>query len=324
MKFARLGAAFLFGVSLSTSICIAQQAPKAYRIGIISGNGRLMEGSPTLEAFQQELRNRTSVDGAKIIIDQRNAERKYDRLPDLLAELIALKPDVIVAAGTPEAAAAKQATSVIPIVFMAADPIGNKLVQNLARPNGNLTGIAFIADRQQKQIEIIADVIPGLNRLAVLADKSYLPVPNEISKTEKAALAAGVRIQVIDAHDQKDFDAAFATMERDGSQALMVLLSPVFSSAMPQIAEHAIKSKIAMMAPYRENSGALITYQADMLFISRRLAQFVSEILKGTSPAGMPVETPLNSRLTINLKTAKALGLVIPQRVIRQADELIQ
>jgi putative ABC transport system substrate-binding protein len=316
-------ALLLSGISLWMPICTAQPTPKSYRIGIISGNGRLVEGSPTFEAFQQELRNRGYAEGT-VLIDQKNAEGKYDRLPALLADLIALKVDVIVAAGTPEAAAAKLATSAIPIVFMAADPIGNKLVENLERPGGNLTGVAFIADRQQKQIETITLVVPGITRLAVLADKAYLPVPNEILKTEIAARTAGVQVQLVAAHDAKDFDEAFATMRRAHTQALMVLLSPVFSRTMSQIAEYAIKNKIPMMAPYQERSGALITYQADLPYISRRLAIFVGKILEGANPAGMPVETPLNSRLTVNLRTAAALGLVIPERVIQQADEVIK
>jgi putative ABC transport system substrate-binding protein len=151
-----------------------------------------------------------------------------------------------------------------------------------------------------------------------------LPVPNEILRTETAAREGGVQVQIVAAHDPKDFEAAFATMSKWRAQAVMVLLSPVFSRAMPEIAEYAIKNKIPMIAPYQENSGALITYQADVLHVSRRLAVVVSEILKGTSPGNVPVETPSNSRLTINLKTAKALALAIPERVIRQADELIQ
>ena len=275
-------------------------------------------------AFQQELRNHGYIDGSTVFIQQRNAALNYDRLPALLAELIALNVDVIVAAGTPEATAAKDATSRIPVVFMAADPIGNKLVPDLNRPGGNLTGVAFIADRQSKEIEIIKQVIPKLSILAILADRSYLPVPNEFVKSELAARAAGIQVQLIETHDPSDFDAAFAKIRSVRAEAVMVLLSPVFSRAMPQIAEYAIKSKIPMMAPYQENSGALITYQADLLHVSRRLAVFVNDILKGANPGRLPIETPSNSRLTINLKTAKTLGLILPEQVIRQADELIQ
>jgi putative ABC transport system substrate-binding protein len=317
-------ASLLAGLALWPSLCGAQPTPRTYRIGIISANGRLMEGSPTREAFQEELRNHGYIEGATVLIHQRNAALNYDRLPDLLTELIALDVDIIVAAGTPEAAAAKHATSRIPVVFMAADPIGNKLVPNLDRPGGNLTGVAFIADRQSREIEIIKQVIPKLSLLAILADQSYLPVPNEIVKSELAAREAGIQVQLIDAHDPRDFDAAFAKIRSGRAEAVMVLLSPVFSRAMPQIAEYAIKSKIPMMAPYQENSGALITYQADQLHVSRRLAVFVDNILKGANPGRLPIETPSNSRLTINLKTAKALGLAISEQVIRQADELIQ
>jgi putative ABC transport system substrate-binding protein len=276
----------------------AQQAAKIARVGIL---GASPPASPRLEAFLQGLRDLGYVEGRNIVIEYRNHEGKVERLPALAAELVALKVDVIVAAHTGAALAAKQATRTLPIVFAAAaDPVTSGLVTSLARPGGNVTGLSGLAPE--------------------LVGKDMLKA------AEGAARALGVRLQFVEARGPADFDRAFSDMTRARAGALTVLTSVMFTTERRRLVDLAAKSRLPAVYPQRDSvdAGGLMSYGPNGPDLFRRAATYVDKILKGAKPADLPVEQPTKFELVINLKTAKALGLTIPQSVLGRADEVIQ
>jgi putative ABC transport system substrate-binding protein len=308
----------------------AQQAAKIARIGYLASN--LAAGPHLHEAFRQGLRDLGYIEGRNLVIEYRDAEGKLERLPALAAELVALKIDVIVAAGgTPAALAAKQATRTLPIVFTAAaDPVMDGLVTNLARPGGNVTGLSlFFPELVGKCLELLKQAVPGVSRGAVLWQPGGLGERTEKDMLKEAGVAAqalGVRLQFVEARGLADFEGAFSDMTRARAGALTVLPSPTFLYERRRLVDLAAKNRLPTVFPLRDyvDAGGLMSYGPNLADLYRRAATYVDKILKGAKPADLPVEQPTKFELVINLKTAKALGLTIPQSVLGRADQVIE
>jgi putative ABC transport system substrate-binding protein len=307
----------------------AQQAAKVPRIGYLAG---YLAATPHLpEAFGQGLRDLGYVEGRNLVIETRDAEGKLERLPALAAELVALKVDVIVAGGTPQALAAKQATRTIPIVFASSpDPVESGLITSLARPGGNVTGLSFLApELVGKRLEHLKQAVPGVSRVAVLWQPGGLGERTEkdmLKGAEVAARALGVRPQYVETRGPEDFDRAFSDMTRARAGALTVLGSVMFFGERRRLVDLAAKNRLPAVYPSREyvDAGGLMAYGSNLADLFRRAATYVDKILKGAKPGDLPVEQPTKFEFVINLKTAKALGLTIPPSLLGRADEIIQ
>jgi putative ABC transport system substrate-binding protein len=307
----------------------AQQTGKVPRIGFLGGRTP-SDTSPLLDAFRQGLRELGWVEGQNIVIDYRYAEGRFDRLPELAAELVRLKVDIIVAAGgTPTAAAAKNATGTIPIVMIAVrDPVGTGLIASLARPGGNVTGLSDSAGLEifGKQLEQLKEAVPKVRRVAILSNPANLYHPLAIRELNAAARSLGVQLQLLEARGPNEFDGAFAAMAKERVGALLVLPDAMFNLHRTRLADLAARSRLPAAYGWREyvEAGGLMSYGPSLRDLYRRSATFVDKILKGAKPGDLPVEQPTKFELVINLKTAKALGLTIPQSLLQRADELIQ
>jgi ABC-type uncharacterized transport system substrate-binding protein len=317
----------IFSLLLACFAAEAQPPAKTARIGVLS----LASGpNPSMDIFQG-LRELGWIEGQNITVEYRWAAGREDQLPALAAELVRLKVDVIVTSTTPAAQAAKQATPTIPIVVtFVADPVGSGLVASLARPGGNITGVSTLAaGLVAKRLELLKAVVPGVKRMAVLwepgvfGERTMRSMREEI---EVAARALGVQVQFIEARRPDDLERAFATMREARSGALLVFPSPVLFEARKGIVAHAAKSRLPAVYAWREGAeaGGLVSYSTNFPDMYRRAAIYVDKILKGAKPADLPIEEPTRFELVINLKTAKALGLTIPQSVLQRADEIIR
>jgi putative ABC transport system substrate-binding protein len=284
------------------------------------------------EAFRQGLRDLGYVEGRNVVIEYRDAEGKVERHPALAAELVALKVDVIVVAGsTLTAQTAKQATSTLPIVFIAVgDPVGSGLVTSLARPGGNVTGLSNIGpELVGKCLELLKQAVPGVDRVAVLWVPGALGERTDkdmLKGAEVAERALGVQLQFVDARGLENFDRAFSDMTSARAGGLTVLPSARLLREHRRLVDLAAKNRLPAVYTSREfvDAGGLMSYGADQPELFRRAATYVDKILKGAKPGDLPVEQPTKFELVINLKTAKALGLTIPQSVLARADEVIQ
>jgi putative ABC transport system substrate-binding protein len=308
----------------------AQQAGQVARIGFLSVN---LAATPPhlLNAFRQGLRDFGYVEGRDVVIEYRDAEGKAERLPALAAELAARKVDVIMAGSTPNALAARQATTTIPIVFLSSgDPVADGLVTSLARPGGNVTGLSSLSpERFGKCLELLKQAVPAVGRIAVLWQPGAVGERTErdtLKGAEVAARALGVRLQLVGARDPADIGRAFLDMIRARADALAVWTSGMFVSERERLVALATKNRLPTMYTFREfvDAGGLMAYGHSQEDLNRRAATYVVKILKGTKPGDLPVEQPTKFALVINLKTARALGLVIPQSVLVRADEVIQ
>lgn len=307
----------------------AQQAVRIPRIGFLAGN--LSAGQHLVAAFRQGLHDLGYDEGRNIVIEYRDAKGETDRLLALAAELVALKVDVIVAAGTQHVLAAKQATTTIPIVFAdVADPVARGFVTSLARPGGNITGLSNLnTDLVGKWLELLLQAVPGSKRVALLWQPGYLPERAErdvIQRAEVAAQALGVRLLFVEARRQEDFDRAFAEMTRARVDAVIVWGGVLFIAERKRIAEMAARHRLPSSYPMSEfvDAGGLISYAPNVADNFRRTAAYVDRILKGAKPADLPVEQSSKLELVINVKTAKALGLTIPPSLLQRADRLVE
>ena len=309
---------------------VAQQAAKIARIGYLSPN---LASSPHLrDAFLQGLRDLGYVDGRNVVIEYRDAEGKSERFPALAAELVALKVDVIfVGGGTRVTLAAMQATRTIPIVFTGVgDPVGSGLVTSLARPGGNLTGLSTIGpELVGKRLELLKQAVPGVDRVAVLWLPGALGERTDkdmLTGADVAARALGVRLQFVEARGPDEFARAFSDMSSARAGALTVLPSNRFLREHRRLVDLAAENRLPAVYTSREfvDAGGLMSYGANSADLHRRAATYVDKILKGAKPGDLPVEQPTKFELVINLKTAKALGLTIPQSVLARAHEVIQ
>jgi ABC-type uncharacterized transport system substrate-binding protein len=307
----------------------AQQAAKIVRIGYLAVNPA---ATPRLrDAFLQGLRDLGYVEGRNVVIEDRSAKGKPELIPPLAAELVALKVDVIVTSGTPQALAAKHATRSIPIVFAGvSDPVTSGLVTSLARPGGNITGLSLLApDLVGKCLEQLKQAVAGINRVAVLWQPGALGERTEQVMLKEAGVAAralGMRPQFVEARGPENFDRAISVMSRARAEALTVLSTPMFVSERGRLVALAAKHRLPVVYPLREfvDAGGLMAYGPNAVDSYRRAATYVDKILKGAKPADLPVEQPTKFELVINLKAAKALGLTIPLSLLQRADEVIQ
>ncbi len=321
-------ASSLFALPFATE---PQPAVKVARIGYLAPSGSLSFPQLT-EAFRQGLRDLGYVEGRNIVIEYRFAEGKPERLAVLAAELVALNVDVIVTAGgTPAALAAKQATTSVPIVFIAAgDPMTSGLVNSLARPGGNLTGLSLLfPELIGKCLEQLKQAVPGVSRVAVLWEPGEVPERAERVILKEARLAAqrlGVRLQFVEARAPADVDRAFAEMTRARAGALTVLSTPMFARERRRLVDLAAKNQLPTVFSFREyvDAGGLMSYGPDLADLSRRAATYVDKILKGAKPGDLPVEQPTKFELVVNLKTAKTLGITIPPPLLLRADKIIE
>ena len=302
-----------------------QPAPRIYRVGILLG-GTAEDAAPLLSALIDALRDLGLVDGRNLTFESRFAGIKLERLPELAAELVRLRVDLIVTGSNPFVAAAHRATPTIPIVFVAAaDPVGAGFIISLAKPGGNITGLTTDASPElfAKNLGLLSDIVPGLTRVGVLRQVDR--AAGGLAELQAAARGLNVVLEVVDVHDLDELASAFDTMTSKRVGAVIIFGS-VFYLRRQQLADLALKHRlpaIHVLKGYAE-AGLLMSYGPNLLDLYRRAASYVAKILGGTKPADLPVEQPAKLELVINLRTAKALGLTIPQSVLLRADEVIQ
>ena len=306
----------------------AQQAAKTPRVGVLMARSA-SDSFPQLEAFRERLRERGWIEGQNVVLEYRWGDGRYDRLADLAAELVRLKVDVIFAPGTAGTVAAQNATRTIPIITATVgDPVGRGTIASLARPGGNVTGLSFSVGFEivGKELELLKEVVPKVSRVAVLGNPgnpSYGPMLRE---AQVAGRSLGVQLQVLEARGPNEFDRAFAAMVKQRAGALLVFADAAYIFDRTPLAQLAAKSRLPAIYGLREHvdAGGLLAYGPNLSDSFRRAAIYVDQILKGVKPADLPVEQPTKFELVINLKTAKALGLTIPQSLLLRADQIIE
>ena len=306
----------------------SQEGGSKKRVGYLTlATGPTARQSGAFEMGLQELGYRL---GQNVSIEYRWGAGRLERLPALAKELVELKPDVILVAATPVVQAVKYATTTIPIVIAhSADPVQTGFVNSLARPGGNITGLSLIAtELAPKRIEILRELLPGIGRVAFLAHGADPAAPLFVEQTRIAANAFGIRLQQVSVNGPEDFERAFSDMVRE--RADVVIVQPIFlqvSEHASQIADLALRNRLPSISDYMEEfvtQGGLLSYGASRADLYRRAATFVDRILKGASPGELPIEQPTRFDLGINLKTAKALGLIVPPTLLARADEVIE
>jgi len=306
----------------------AQQPTKIPRIGCLYA-GSLSTQVARIEAFRQGLRALGYVEGKNIIIEYRHAEGKFDRLPALAAELVRLKVDIIITGGEPGTRAAKEATVTIPIVMsQVGDPVGSGFVASLARPGGNITGLSTLApELSGKRLELLKEIIPKLSRVAVFGTSTQRDNAQLLRDVELAAKAFGVKLQYLDVLGPKDIETAFRAAVKGRAEAVLFLVAgPVVGAHRTQVLDLAVKSRLPVIygGPAMVEAGGLMNYGVNISDLDRRAATYVDKILKGRTPADLPVEQPMKFEFIINLKAAKQIGLTIPPNVLVRADRVIR
>jgi putative ABC transport system substrate-binding protein len=314
----------LLALSLSAG---AQQPARIPRIGILIAAPASVQ-STQVEAFRRRLRELGYVEGQNIFIEYRYAEGKLERLPDLAADLVRLKVDVIVASAPRAVFAAKKASTTIPIVFaIATDPVGLGLVSSLARPGGNITGLSLMApDLDGKRLELLKEAFPTVARVAFLWFPGGPTGNLALTDMEAPAKALGVKIQSLEVRSLEDIASAFARAKREGAQALITTPHSLITSQQRQVLDFAAKNRLPAMYPASEfvEAGGLMSYGPNYADLWRRAADFVDRILKGAKPADIPVEQPKKFEFIVNLKAAKQIGLTIPPNALVRADKVIK
>src|SRR5262245_23943540 len=307
----------------------AQTPTKIPRVGFLTG-ASLSSQSARNEAFRQGLRELGYVEGKNIVIEWRSYEGKMDHLPVLAAELVHLKVDVIVAGGSADIHAAKEATSTIPIVMLAGagDAVASGFVASLARPSGNITGLSTLRpELSGKRLEILKETIPKLSRVAFIASSGNDDFSQELKEIEMAAGAFGLKLQHLDIKSAKDIEIAFQAANKGRAGAVLFRVAgPYSADRRPQIAEFAVQNRLPVIhesAAYVE-SGGLMSYGVSTTDVARRAAVYVDKILKGAKPADLPVEQPTKFEFIVNLKAAKQIDLTIPPNVLARADKVIK
>jgi putative ABC transport system substrate-binding protein len=305
----------------------AQQRGKVARIGRLSPLSASAD-APVREGLRQGLRDLGWVEGQNLAIENRFAEGNVRRLPALAAELVRLNVDVIVTGSVPAAAAAKNATATIPIVMvMTGDPVASGLAASLSRPGGNLTGMTVLGlELSAKRLGLLKEAVPDATRVAVLLDPTFPDSGPAVKRLEGAAQVLGVQLRIQEVRDPSEFEKVFATMSNERTGALMVQTDPVLYTYRRRIVELVAKSRLPAMYAMREymDAGGLMFYGASLPDMHRRAAVYVDKILKGAKPGDLPIEQATKFELVINLKTAKALGLTIPQSLLLRADRVIE
>jgi putative tryptophan/tyrosine transport system substrate-binding protein len=321
--------AFVLGLLASPVPSPGQQPAKVYRIGFLVGRARTGPATTRLwEAFAEGLRERGYIEGQNLVIESRYTEGRDERAPALAAELVSLKPDLIVANGTAQVQAVKQASSAIPIVMVGVvDPVRRGLVASLAHPGGNVTGLTNSAGPEiaGKYLQLLKEAVPRVSRVAVLAYSGGPPNLGYRREIEAASRALELRLQSYRVRNPGELVGVFTAMTKARAEALLVLPHPLFLNAR-QVIHLAAKSRLPAMYPFKDavEAGGLMAYETSQPDSFRRIGFYVDKILKGAKPADLPVEQPTKFDLIINLKAAKALGLTLPQSLLNRADEVIQ
>ncbi len=320
--------ALLVGLTLaSVHVAEAQQAPKVPRVGYLTPSTSVNRAYT--ESFRQGLRDLGYVEGKNLVIEWRANEGKLDRNPALAAELVRLKVDVIVAVGSGEIRAAKEATAAIPIVMVrGGDPVGSGYVASLARPGGNITGLALLRpELSGKRLELLKEIVPKLSRVAVFASSGSADYALVLKEIELAAGPLGVRLQSLNILSPKDFETAFRDAAKGRADAVLFRVAgPSLSAHRTEVAALAVKSRLPVIyeSAQEVDAGGLMSYGVNASDLYRRAATYVDKILKGTKPADLPVEQPTKFEFIINLKAAKQISLTIPPNVLVRADKVVK
>jgi len=306
----------------------AQQEPKVYRVGFLSPGFPRPDHDPPVDAFRQGLRDLGDVEGHNLVITYRGAEGQEERLPALAAELVGLPVEVIVAVSPAATRAAQHATTSIPIVMIAGDPVGAGFVASLAHPGGNITGLSLnMMELPGKRLELLKETVPQSTRVAVVANPAFPFYKLYLHNLTVAAHALGLSLSVVEVHSADELDPAFAALSREGADVLMVLADPaLMDNLLGRVADLAATHRLPAMYHWKMyvEAGGLMSYGPSLPDTHRRVATYVDKILKGAKPADLPVEQPTRFELVINLKTAQGLGLTIPPSILLQANEVIR
>ena len=300
----------------------AQAPSRLWKIGVLAN-----EPWPPLEGLRHGLRDLGYVEGKSHRFEYRFAQGRAERFPALASELVNLPVDVIVAWGTPASLAAHKATSAIPIVMSAGDPIGAGIVSSLARPGGNVTGMSVqMAEQEGKRLELLKKVLPSFSRVAVLSNPSNPYCVIAVREARLGATALGLQFELVEASDSHNLDDAFLKLSRVRPDAVLVVADPFLAGERTRIAEQMVKIRLPSIFSYHEHvvAGGLMTYTTNYYDVFRRQGLFIDKIFKGAKPGDLPVQQPTKFELVINLKTAKALGLTIPPSLLALADEVIE
>jgi putative tryptophan/tyrosine transport system substrate-binding protein len=301
---------------------IAQAQTRLWKIGVLAN-----ESWPPLEGLRHGLRDLGYVEGKSHRFEYRFAQGRAERFPALASDLVNLPVDLIVAWGTPASLAAHQATSTIPIVMSAGDPVGAGIVSNLARPGGNVTGMSVqMAEQEGKRLELLKKVLPSFSRVAVLSNPSNPYCVIAVREARLGATALGLQFELVEASDSHNLDDAFLKLSRVRPDAVLVVADPFLAGERTRIAEQMVKIRLPSIFSYHEHvvAGGLMTYTTNYYDVFRREGLFIDKIFKGAKPGDLPVQQPTKFELVINLKTAKALGLTIPPSLLALADEVIE
>ena len=321
MRLIGLAVVLILSLALVPIAAEGQEAGKVSRIGLLGY-------SAGWEPFRQALRDLGYAEGRNIAIEYRLTEGGQERLHEHAAELVRLKVDVLVTAGTPNTQAAMRATTTIPIVMVSTgDPLRTALVASLARPGGNVTGNTILgAELAGKRLQLLKNILPNLSRVAFLWNPANASHISHFEEIQAAARVLGLKVQSVGVREPNEFESAFLKMMRDRPGALIMTADAMHQLHLAWIVDFAAKRRLPAMYQLKEyvETGGLMSYGAIQADLFRRAAVYVDKILKGAKPADLPVEQPTKFELVINLKTAKALGLTIPQTILGQADEIIQ
>ncbi len=315
----------LFGggvVAAWARAAIAEAAGRIWKIGVLAN-----ESWPPLEGLRHGLRDLGYVEGKSHLFVYRFAQGRAERFPGLAAELVSLPVDLIVSWGTPASLAAYQATRTIPIVMSAGDPIGAGIVSSLAHPGGNVTGMSVqMAEQEGKRLELLTKLNPSLSRVAVISNPSNPYCAIAVREAQLGAAALGLQVDLLEASDSRSLEDVLRTLSRIGAQAVLVVADPFLAGERVRLADQMIKNRLPSIYSYHEHvvAGGLMTYTTNYYDVFRREAQFIDKIFKGAKPGDLPVQQPTKFELLINLKTAKALGLTVPQMLLARADEMIE
>ena len=322
-----LGAGALITPFAALAQAPAKSADKVWRIGILVQAGQVSGSSTYLKEFLRGMRELGHVEGRNLQVDWRYADNQIERLPALAAELLALRPDVLVANANAAPLALQKATSTVPIVMLSTgDPVGSGLVKSLAHPGGNITGLSVMGELGPKRLQLLRDMVPKLAQVALLLPAGHPSKRTVLEGLQAAAQTLGMKILPLEAGTLQDIDTAFAAMAKAKVGALIVIPDPLFSQNSARLAELAAKQRLPAIAADRgyTETGLLMSYGPSYAGSFHRGAYYVDRIFKGTKPADLPVEQPTRFELFINGKTAKALGLKIPQSMLITAEKVIE
>jgi putative tryptophan/tyrosine transport system substrate-binding protein len=304
----------------------AQRPNRVSRIGILA---LAPADSPNHVAFYQGLRDLGYIEGQNLLIEYRGYGSRRERLAGLATELVKLNVDVILAAGSEATHAARQASATIPIVMTSTNPLGLGFIASLARPGGNVTGLSLMGPEVSgKRLQLLQEIVPGLAKVALFWDPNDPGAEFSVKETQAAAETLSLKLQVLETRRADDFEAAFQAAAKEEARAVILLPAPAINvdATMKRIADLALRHGLPTMhiVDSLPKAGGLVSYGVSLVAIYRRAANYVDRILKGTNPADLPVEQPSKFEFVINLKTAKALGLTIPETLLATADEVIQ